>query len=690
MKRIVLIFLSSIFGFFPVLAQVSDMMKEAELSYNKGDLYAAIPLYQQVVKHDPKNIKAWHHLGNAVYHVRDHYQAVDAYEKLLKLLEKEKGQRNSHYKAFFNLGNSLMAIGKYDAARKVFLDFLRLKPLHADYRELKRMANANIKSCQLAKEMIAASYPNEYSTVRMPNQINSAYSDFGPVWIDPHTLLYTSMQSDTLLKSDGSELHPHLSRLYIARQENTQWQAPEQFEHFNHELYHAANGSFSADGKEFIYSVCQESPSHEIRCALYMAKKNGDRWSEPEKLKNGINHVSSTSTQPSLGEIKRKGYVTEVLYFVSNRHGGRGGMDIWYSVKNNKGEWDTPINCGSAINTSGNEVTPYFHSETSELYFSSDYHFGLGGYDVFKAYGGMKSWKNPVNMGIGVNSGFDDTYFSWRIPEIDGSLVSNRDGAVSVFGSNCCDDIFMVEKQPVYERPGIVVLADSIHVRLSHVNIGHVLSSEGEDTDSIRWVTMSDADGHFTIKFKLDEQLKLAGVREGLETSYKDVVNDSGNQADTIVIAMERSMKWREKLDKIGHQELEVLSKESLAMEVKKGTVLVLEHIYFDFNRAEVKPEAHQDLNLLESYLRRHPTTHIEIAGHTDSKGDAQHNHDLSQRRAEAIRQHLINKGINAKRLVAVGYGEDRPIAPNENPDGSDNPEGRRLNRRTEVVFLEE
>lgn len=688
MAKAIVIFLTILLLPVLLLAQADDLMKQAQKSYSKNDYYTAIPLYQQVVKYNPKDVKAWAHLGDALYKVRDHQEAVVAFANLLKLLE--KGHKNAHYKSYFQYGNSLMAVQQYDLSRKIFLEFLRLKPMHADYREMKRMANAKIKACQIAKEMTLTGFPDEYTVQRLPEQVNSSYSDFAPVWISDQNMLFSSMRSDTLLTVDETELHPHLNKLYLTKRENGHWHQPEPFGEFNQELSHTANGTFSADGKTFIYSVCQENPAHEVRCALYMAKKEKDQWQAPAKLKNGINLNSATSTQPALGRIVRRGSVSEVLYFASNRHGGRGGMDIWYSVKNNKGEWDHPVNCGSAINTTGNEITPYYNNESSELYFSSDYHYGLGGYDIFSAYGGLKSWRSPENMGAGVNTGFDDTYFSWRVPQVNGSLVSNREGSVSVFGNNCCDDIFYIERENVHELPGIAVLADSMHIRLSDVTIGRVLSGNLTDTDSIRQIGVTDGNGGFILRYLAGQNPVLYGARDGFETSYIQVVDSLGNYPDTIVIAMERNLQWREKLDKIGYQGLEILTKESLATDVKKGTVLVLEHIYFDFNKSEIKPEAYQDLNLLENYMKKHPTAKIEIAGHTDSKGNARHNHNLSQRRAEAIRQHLISTGIKASRLVAVGYGEDKPIAPNENEDGTDNPEGRKLNRRTEVIILEE
>lgn len=670
---------------FHTSAQDDARLKVADASFNNADFYRAIPLYEDIVKHNPKNVKGWYKLGESLYHVRNHTAAAGAYGKLLKLTETDKALKNKYYSAFYHYGNSLMALQKYDEARKIYLQFLRLRPGGRDFRLMKRMVNAKTRSCKEAKDILKTAYLREYTVERLPDEINQKYSDFGPVWLDKYTLLFTSLRADSLIETADTDKFPPVNNLHMAKQSNGQWEDAVPASEFNHDFLHTANGSLSADGKSFAFSICKENEAHEIRCAIYMSKMVKGEWQRPVKLKNHINKPGSTSTQPSFGTFVRRGHATEVLYFVSDREKGRGGMDIWYSAKDKKGNWRKPFNCGSTINTPGNEITPFYDNTSSTLYFSSDLHKGLGGYDVFSTYGGLRSWRAVSNMGPSINTGFDDTYFSWRVADASGTLVSNREGSISVFGKNCCDDIFYLEKQPVINLPGVVINTDS--VRLPDVTIAVKLKKAAADKDSVYWVTSSNEQGAFSLPYQSELNFSLMAAKSGFETAELDIRDSLGNYPDTVVVVLNRNELEMAKADKIEYEEQEALSEKSLEGNIVEGKVLVMEHLYFEFDKAEIQQEAHQDLDLLEAYLKKHPRVRIEIAGHTDSMGDDEHNHDLSQRRADAIRDYLIERGIYKRRLTAVGYGEEKPIAPNENPDGSDNPEGRRKNRRTEVII---
>ena len=665
-------------------AQNAELKTSAEASFKAGDYYEAIPLLQKVVKRAPKDFESWNMLAESLYHSRNHKKAANAYEHLVQLIGNDKELRNEHYLSYLYYGNSLMAVQDYDGAKEIYLMFLRLKPQAQNYRDLKRIANAKIRSCSEAQKIMQDGYVGEFIIEKLPETVNGSYSDFGPVWKDQSTLLFTSLRSDSLITVEDHEDFPAVNQIYMTRKSSEEWDTPELVDEYNNDLFHSANGTFSKDGKSFAFSVCQENDQHEVRCDVYVSYKKHNTWTKPEKLKNGINKGSYTSTQPAFGYYSRRGFTTEILYFASDRPGGKGGMDIWYSARSKRGDWAAPVNCGSAVNSSGNEITPFYDSDTKTLYFSSDYHFGLGGYDVFKAFGGLKSFRRPENLGAAVNTGFDDTYFSWRISESNGTLVSNRSEEGAVFGENCCDDIFYFTKQMVMEIPAIVINADSVPLAEATVAL-HVQGTEASDTASV--MLQTEKKGTFTIRHLQDQNIEVAASKMGYENTFMDISRDS--YPDTVILVMNKKVEQKE-IETITEVKPLALTDKSLNVkELKKGTVLVMEHIYFEFGASDIQQEALKDLNILEKFLSANPTIKIEIAGHTDSKGDEKLNQELSQERADAIRRYLIEKGIDADRLKAVGYGEEKPIAPNENPDGSDNEAGRKLNRRTEVVILE-
>ncbi|MBL3657608.1 OmpA family protein [Fulvivirga sediminis] len=664
-----------------------DVLKMAQRSFKKGNYYDAIPLYEKYLQTNRKDIQSSYELAEALYASRNHSEAINAYSSLLKLVQSDKELKNNYYLAYLHYGNSLMAVQQYEEAKKQYLDFLRLRPTSPDYRELKRIANAKIRSCSEAQEMLQDAYVRDYQIEMLPEVINSPYSDFGPVWLDQFSLLFTSLPSDTLVMVKDDEDFAPVNKLYISKRQNGDWQKPEEAYDFNHEFFHTANGSLSMDGKSFAFSICQENDNHEVRCAIYVSNKKHGQWSKPEKIKGGVNQSAYTNTQPSFGEYTRRRMTSEVLYFVSDRPGGKGGLDIWYSAISRTGEWAEPINCGSSINSTGNEITPFYDKESGQLFFSSDYHYGMGGYDVFKAEGALKSWRRPENLGASINTGFDETYFSWRVSNANGTFVSNREENKSVFGKNCCDDIYFLEKQQVNELPAMVINEDS--VKLPEVDI--VLGLYSYDSqDSIEASFLTDKKGDFKLRYKLGYSIEVAASKTGYDKSYKDLRPD--DLPDTLIIVLNKAAE-KEKIDNINTIEPDqpmVFSEKMLnKINIKKGSVLVLENIYFDFADAKIQPEALEDLDVLERFLVNNPQVKIEISGHTDSKGDDELNLKLSQARSNSIRDYLIGKGISSDRLVPVGYGETKPVAPNENPDGSDNEEGRRKNRRTEVVILE-
>lgn len=647
--------------------------------FKQNDHYSAASILEIQASNRPKDHKTWYDLGSAHFHSRNHTGAIRAYERLMKLIGQEKTLRNKYYMAFYHYGSSLMAEKRYEEAKKVFFEFTRLKPNTQDFRTMKRWANQRLKACDLRMNTGDKAVLNEYDI--SPLAINSGYSDFGPVWMNKNRMIFTSTRSDSVLNRDDTFHHPY--KLFETKLQNG-WNEPVEFESFTHDIYHTANGTFSADGLKFAFTYCQENKQQEVRCAIYLSERRGKVWTKPRKLKENINPKGYTNTQPAFGVRRYRRNDRDVLYFVSNRPGGKGGYDIWYSLLDGKTE---PVNCGSAINTIGNEVTPFYRHETKELYFSSDFHYGQGGYDIFKAYGSLKSWKRPVNLEA-INSGYDDTYFSWRVYLGNGTFVSNRTGSKSALNPNCCDDIYYFDYTPASLLGGMITKDDSTREALEWVELGLADLEHLEIPDSVNWFTKTDKNGHFKIEYSSGEDSYLVIKKKGYETRYLKISELKKQHKDSLMIPMAEDFQWQQKLQRIGKNDVQVLSEDVLKQPIEVGATFIMEHIYFDFNEANIKPEAYKDLSVLKQFLENNPKISIEIGGHTDNIGGEEDNRLLSQNRADVILQHLATVGIEAKRLKAVGYGESKPIADNQRPDGSDNPDGRKLNRRTEIKIL--
>jgi outer membrane protein OmpA-like peptidoglycan-associated protein len=350
----------------------------------------------------------------------------------------------------------------------------------------------------------------------------------------------------------------------------------------------------------------------------------------------------------------------DVLYWVSNRTNGEGGLDIWFSLIDKTGKYGNAQNCGRKINTAGNEGTPFYDPKTGTLYFSSEGQIGLGGYDIFKTRGSQKKWEAAANIGYPENSSVDDMYFTLDDNGYTGYLVSNRVGSISVKSKTCCDDIWRVEypKKVLYAVRGNVYDQDTREL----VTGAKVLFLDDQQKQIGQAVSSKD-----TLYFwgtRPQKVYSLKATKEGYFTGSATFSVTQKDNDDTLRVDL--FMK------KIPHEPVRI------------------RNIFYDFDKASLRSESHAPLDTLYGVLQDNPAIIIEIGANTDSKGNDDYNLKLSQARAQSVVDHLLQKGIPQDRLQAKGYGETNPIAPNTLPNGKDNPEGRQLNRRTEFRIIGE
>lgn len=354
----------------------------------------------------------------------------------------------------------------------------------------------------------------------------------------------------------------------------------------------------------------------------------------------------------------------QLLYFVSDRPGGQGGTDIWYSERQSNGTWGTPVNAGSRINTKGDELFPQIGPH-GELYYSTDGLAGMGGLDVFRAEGSKSNWSVPVNLGYPLNSSWDD--FSLLTTVDDdlqqlGFLSSNRPGGQGE------DDIYSFrfdKPQPEPEpEPVIVVLQGVVTNKNTAERISDANIVLYEGTRMIVGRETSKGNGQFEFVIEPGKRYQVHGSKasfypDSASTHSLDIV-----VSDTLQVAL------------------------ALEPEYSVGKTFVLENLYYDFDKHNIRPDAALVLDELVQIMNENPTMKIELSSHTDSRGNDAYNMALSQRRAKAAVDYLISKGISRDRLVAAGYGETRLI--NECANGVRcTDEQHQANRRTEVKVLD-
>jgi outer membrane protein OmpA-like peptidoglycan-associated protein len=341
-------------------------------------------------------------------------------------------------------------------------------------------------------------------------------------------------------------------------------------------------------------------------------------------------------------------------------------MDIWYTVYDKKNSvYKDPKNLGNKINTSQDELTPFYDSETRSLYFSSDGWGGLGGFDIYRGTGDGKKWLSNENVGQPVNSGFDDIYYTISPSREEGFFVSNRKGGNALKNKACCDDIY------TYKH--------SQYIRISLD--GYVYDKENPTVP----IPDSKVD-LFILDKKTKEKALVKTMMTDNEGNYKTSLE--AGQEYFIIINKADWLGTSTDVNTIGITTSQVIKRVSYLSKEPKEPIHI-PNIQYEFDKAVILEESKIAIDTtVLTLMVANPQLIVEIQSHTDSKGNDQYNMKLSQRRAESVVNYLMSKGITSNRLVPKGYGESKPIAPNDNPDGSDNPEGRAKNRRTDFKII--
>ncbi len=378
---------------------------------------------------------------------------------------------------------------------------------------------------------------------------------------------------------------------------------------------------------------------------LYYSEYDGFEWSAPKPLPGKINRNDSWESQPSLSSDGR------VLFFASDRPGGFGGSDIWYATRKSDGTWSDPINMGSSINTERNERSPFLHTDSKTLYFSSNGHEGLGGQDIF--YSKMdekRRWTAPVNIGYPINTENDEVDFFVSLDGKTGYFSSNNYG----------DQDWNIYQFELYEeaRPHTMVIVKG-KVTVDEGNLENaVVEIRDTNANVVSTGIVSASTGSYAVAAEVhhdDPQPLIVNVKK------------EGYSFDTQIIKPEEITE-------------EIVEKDAEVKAVETGKVCDLRDIYYETNDFSLTQESKMLLSLFIEFLNENPTVKVEIQGHTDNIGRDDDNLLLSENRAKSVYEYVIGQGISANRLRYKGYGESNPIADNNTA------EGRAKNRRT--VFL--
>tara|TARA_B100000959_G_scaffold78905_1_gene83717 strand:+ start:2648 stop:4738 length:2091 start_codon:yes stop_codon:yes gene_type:complete len=612
MKYFVKILLVNLFLFFVLQAMAQNTTnsktKKADKAFAVEQYYKAAELYK----------KAYKKTKNRALKAEITFKQAECYR--LTGLDRDAKRAESYYKraiktkypdvvVYLRYADMLKKNAKYEEALQEYKKYVKLNP--TDIRGEK-----GVKSCQLAMDWEVK--PTRYKVALMPI-INSRYSDFSPAFGNKN---YTEIYFASSRKgSAGSGVDERTGEsfmdIYKTRiGKKAKWSSPiPEMETINSD---ANEGPMYLNqrGSAIYFTKCKVEKKKQLGCDIYVSQRKGKLWTEAKKLQIKVDS-GVTVGHPAVSVDE------STIFFSSDQTGGYGSKDIWVVQKIKRNQWSDPMNLGPAINTSGDEMFPFLHSDGT-LYFASDGHIGMGGLDILKSSPDSNlSFTSVINLKSPINSPADDF-----------GMIIEKDGERGYFTSNRAggkggDDIYQFELPPLIFTLRGVVTDSKTGAIITSANV-QLIGSDEQSKDM-----KTDNSGSYNYK-------KIKPI-----TSYE------------IVASMEGYLRKKKTLTTVGEEH-----NKDFVLDFELDPIIreiILPRIEYDYAKWDLRGKSIEDLNVLIITLNENPNITIELRSHTDYRGTDLQNKILSQKRADACINYLIANGIDIERLTAKGMGESEP-----------------------------
>ncbi len=626
----------------PVLSQETDkkalnkQIQQADISfYYDKDYLKAASLYEPVYNAYPDNSNLAAKLGICYLNIEG--RTMDA----LLLLEKASKNIVNEKKDYNEYGDQAspdtymylaLAYHANDSLEKAVSQYNLVKKRLSDSEVFtEEYIDNQIRDCRYAMEM-------KKKPVRV-------LSDLFAPWLSD----YPGACNPVLAKNDSVFIFTQKTEgktRILCSWKDKEWKKPTDITEQLGGYDRFYSNSITGDGKTLVLFIDDGDDGN-----LYFSQRNDTVWSKIRNFGRPVNTIYWES----------HGFITpdgNSIYIASNRPGGFGELDLWVSEKKADGSWNDPVNLGERINTAYNEDTPFFDPANEALVFSSDGHISMGNYDVFRSVIRAGNWTNPVGMPYAFNTTAANTSFilNNNAPGFVASIYDDKSGERNIYaivGIDPADELTTAE--------GSVTLADGMQVDPARAQLSLTDAAKGT---LIKTVTLNN-DGTFLFDFKPGE--------------YKLFVSHEGYETDTIHLSLPLYFL---------SQHMAVNSNLT-PVKVAGGSFLAITNILFEFDKYDLDSDARSALEAVKSILVNHPDLTIEVAGYTDSKGSTSYNMKLADKRAQAVIDYLTSAAIPASRFAKKSFGESNFAAINTNSDGSDNPEGRKYNRRVTFGIID-
>lgn len=646
---------------------VVDFKKSADKAYAKGDWYTAAVYYEKYLEgkntstttyssgYEPYSVQKTGAKKKAnatsatsdnevVYRIAECYRKLNDFGKAQTYYAKATGFGNSYPLARYYYGVALRANNRYAEAEKQFEAFLAGYTTKDIYSE---EAKKELANCKYIQQQLARKDADQYKLGKINAAASTSGSNYAPTY-NGSQLVFTSSRVDSnLLKLKYS--NPYINNLYTVDGTSVQKFA------ISNEGFEQGAASFTANGKRVYFTRWKKIGGKNIS-AIYLSENKNGSWGEPVKLGTNVNAEGSSSKQPYISADGK------YLLYSSDRTGGQGGFDIWVSFMNDDGEPGNFENLGKNINTPANEEAPYYSTGTKSLVFASNGFTGMGGFDLFESKGIFpKAWGVAQNLGSPVNSVKDDIYFV-----NSGSIKLLKDAIISTDrSSSCCLELFNLNK--TYKKYVAGKATDcKTNEPLAGVNINVTDKATGKNIVT----KTTDANGNYIFEVAEFKASVLSGSKADYNNGTIEFTAPAalGNEDDTlqnIVVCLQPIEKVIDTTPVVKQEPMDEKS------------------VYFDFALYSLRPETKQVLDTLANILKREKNLGVEILGYTDQIGSNEYNMKLSQQRADACLEYLVQKGVDRAKLKATAKGVCCPVE-QEKINGKDNPAGRQANRRVE------
>ncbi len=630
---------------FLILASCS-VDKKMTKAFKQGKYQKVIDYYTNVLQKDPNNGKANFMVAESFRHSNRIKQSENFYAKA-----KGPGVNEDSVRLFY--AKALQANAKYDEAKAQLSEL----EASAETPAMKKRATRELMGLSGLEKLNAK---ESYYKIKNLEAINTPFAEYSPTYLNGELYFTSSRANSRIYEATGTPF----TDLYKAETKGANVDVntiKPLSDLINDSNINEGCITFTPDGRTMIFAkgnTGKRKGAEDVD--LYISRFRNGQWTEPTPI--NINTPQYWESSPALSPDGK------TLYFSSNRKGGFGGNDIWTAQMDSRGRFGRVRNMGAEINTAGDEMFPYV-AENGKLYFSSDGHPGYGSLDLFVV--NRANGKTVVdNLGRPVNSTSDDFGIFLFKPD-RGFFTSNREGGKGD------DDIYTF----INEDPNLRVVnyfLQGITYSLKPDSSREILPETKvtllDEAGNVMQDFVTGNDGKFLFRVYENENYTLTGETDGyISTRQRYTTIGKSVPLETL----------KELVTNITLDTLMVLDKKSTAIGYR------LKNVYFGLDSSNINPMAARELDKLVEIINDNPDISLmELSSHTDSIASADYNQALSQRRAEATVNYLVKKGIARERLVAKGYGESRPVARNTNPDGTDNPEGRARNRRTEFRIL--